>query len=425
MTACGPKAACNVQPLLRVGTNLWKGRQCYYCTIFPAELQGETCSLDGALYAYDGDRRRLLAVNEKGEVISRPIDDLDLPDLPSPADETPISTPPHASPVLASTSIDISTTATAPAPILADDSSSAAVTDEEEDKTRAVSTPEPSSPVPTTAKPQIAPVRLSPEWTNKPKVSASVPAPPPVAATPAPSTPVTERVPLASVPATPLPATPAANSEPATPAESEIVTPVSSTPAAVSVVTSPSPSTLPEYQWLKDDLSLVNRKAKAAASIAPVAAAPAAKPAPVALAPAAVIVEAPKSPGPAPVPVPVAAAPKPAPIAVTAPAPAAETKKAAPVPVDPLAELAVSRRPLAALNALSTLLEKELKQLNEANAEVECLRALVRAKETERDVKAARVERYRAAIDDALTALEEERTSLMRMRATLAAALKL
>jgi hypothetical protein len=93
------------------------------------------------------------------------------------------------------------------------------------------------------------------------------------------------------------------------------------------------------------------------------------------------------------------------------------------IPADPLAQLAVSRRPLAALQALSSLLEKELAQLSAANAEVERLRALVRAKDAERAAKAARVEQYRCAIDDALTALEEERSSLMRMRGKLAAAL--
>lgn len=445
VTACGPKAACNVQPLLRVGTNLWKGRQCYYCTIFPAELQGETCSLDGSLYIFDGDRRRLLLVDAKGEVINRPIDDLDLPELaeladvpslpsspspasapslPSPAD-TPVSIPPPASPATLSSV----TAATEIKPLVATEPT---VINKEISPIQV--SPEASEPAPV----PITPVRLSPEWSHAPSpVPAASPAPATVVApapvpAPAPVTPApvhAEAAPecvecVACEPASPGPVSASAPSTPILPALDS----ASSTPADTPGPSTPTPA-ITEYQWLRDDLSLVNRKAKAEAAVV-TGSTPA--PVPTTLAPAAPIVEAPEAKATKPVPVvPAAEKPAPAKMPVEKASEAKPVEKAAPTPVeqptattdDPLAQLAVSRRPLAALNALSSLLEAELAQLRAANAEVERLRALVRAKDAERSAKAARVEQYRCAIDTALTALEEERSSLMRMRGQLAAAL--
>jgi len=77
--ACGKNAACNVQPLVRVSTNLWKSRKCHYCTIFPAELEAERCSLEGRLYLFNHDERRLVPVSESGEQLPALKDDYESP----------------------------------------------------------------------------------------------------------------------------------------------------------------------------------------------------------------------------------------------------------------------------------------------------------------------------------------------------------
>jgi hypothetical protein len=59
-----------VQPFVRVSGNIWKSRKCHYCTIYPAESEGDKCGLDGRLYIFDVEARSLSPVSESGEPLT-------------------------------------------------------------------------------------------------------------------------------------------------------------------------------------------------------------------------------------------------------------------------------------------------------------------------------------------------------------------
>jgi hypothetical protein len=91
--------------------------------------------------------------------------------------------------------------------------------------------------------------------------------------------------------------------------------------------------------------------------------------------------------------------------------------------VDPISQLVSSRRPAAVLAAVGDALHSELATLDDIGAAIAELKRLLAIKEEEHAAQLRKVDSYRFAIDDALTAIDEEQKSLRTMRARLAGAL--